>query len=222
MPKKLAILAALVLLLCVVVWAQQPVINNALTDVWDAGNHWLKVNIQNATLAVTQSGTWTVQPGNTANTTAWKVDGSAVTQPISGTVTANAGSGTMAVSLASLADPCSAATAKSFAPISVTANTQLVAGVSAKKVYVCSINLVAGAATNVAIVEGTGSVCGTSTAGVLGGSTAATGWNFAANGGISLGSGSGTVAVTATSADALCVLVSAANQVSGGISYVQQ
>src|SRR6266702_2479313 len=54
------------------------------------------------TIAVTQSGTWTVQPGNTANTTAWKVDGSAVTQPVSGTfwqatqpvsgtVTANAG-----------------------------------------------------------------------------------------------------------------------------------
>ncbi len=35
------------------------------------------------TTAVTQSGTWTVQPGNTANTTAWKVDGSAVTQPVS-------------------------------------------------------------------------------------------------------------------------------------------
>ena len=33
--------------------------------------------------AVTQSGTWTVQPGNTANTTAWKVDNSAVTQPVS-------------------------------------------------------------------------------------------------------------------------------------------
>lgn len=29
-----------------------------------------------------QSGTWTVQPGNTANTTAWKVDGSAVKQPV--------------------------------------------------------------------------------------------------------------------------------------------
>ena len=39
----------------------------------------------------TQTGTWTVQPGNTANTTAWKVDGSAVTQPVSGTVTANQG-----------------------------------------------------------------------------------------------------------------------------------
>lgn len=56
----------------------------------------------NNTVAATQSGTWTVQPGNTPNTTAWKVDGSAVTQPVSGTfwqgtqpvsgtVTANAG-----------------------------------------------------------------------------------------------------------------------------------
>ena len=43
------------------------------------------------TVPASQSGTWTVQPGNTANTTAWKVDGSAVTQPVSGTVTANAG-----------------------------------------------------------------------------------------------------------------------------------
>jgi hypothetical protein len=36
-----------------------------------------------AALSVAQSGIWTVQPGNTANTTAWKVDGSAVTQPVS-------------------------------------------------------------------------------------------------------------------------------------------
>lgn len=61
-------------------------------------------------LPVSQSGTWTVQPGNTANTTPWlitvsqggnaatvsaggalKVDNSAVTQPVSGTVTANIG-----------------------------------------------------------------------------------------------------------------------------------
>jgi hypothetical protein len=35
------------------------------------------------TVNAAQSGTWTVQPGNTANTTAWKVDGSAVTQPVS-------------------------------------------------------------------------------------------------------------------------------------------
>lgn len=45
------------------------------------------------TVSAAQSGTWTVQPGNTANTTAWKVDGSAVTQPVSGSLTV---SGTIA------------------------------------------------------------------------------------------------------------------------------
>jgi hypothetical protein len=58
-------------------------------------------------VTASQTGTWTVQPGNTANTTPWlaslsqggntaavtaasalKIDGSAVTQPVSGTVTA--------------------------------------------------------------------------------------------------------------------------------------
>lgn len=62
---------------------------------------------------VSQSGTWTVQPGNTANTTPWlftvsqggnsatvdaggalKVDASASTQPVSGTVTVTQGTGT--------------------------------------------------------------------------------------------------------------------------------
>lgn len=53
-----------------------------------------------ATQAVTQSGTWTVQPGNTANTTAWKVDASSVAVPVtdnSGSLTvdyATTGSGT--------------------------------------------------------------------------------------------------------------------------------
>jgi hypothetical protein len=64
----------------------------------------------NFNVTASQGGTWTVQPGNTANTTPWlttinqggnsatvtasnalKVDGSGVTQPVSGTVTANIG-----------------------------------------------------------------------------------------------------------------------------------
>jgi hypothetical protein len=70
-----------------------------VADVTDRAGRLLgHVTVDNATLAVTQSGTWTVQPGNTANTTAWKVDGSGVTQPVSGTVTANAGSGTFSTS----------------------------------------------------------------------------------------------------------------------------
>lgn len=46
-----------------------------------------------------------------ASMTALKVDGSAVTQPVSGTVTANAGTGTFAVSAAALPLPTGAATA---------------------------------------------------------------------------------------------------------------
>lgn len=58
-------------------------------DVTDRAGRLLGILSAGANVigAVTQSGTWTVQPGNTANTTAWKVDGSAVTQPVSGTVT---------------------------------------------------------------------------------------------------------------------------------------
>lgn len=64
-------------------------VRKAITDRLPAaltGSGNLKVSLAESTAsqAVTQSGTWTVQPGNTANTTAWKMDGSAVTQPVSG------------------------------------------------------------------------------------------------------------------------------------------
>src|SRR6185437_4227628 len=45
------------------------------------------VNVVNSTIAVTQSGTWTVQPGNTANTTAWLVTGTGGTFPVTNTGT---------------------------------------------------------------------------------------------------------------------------------------
>jgi hypothetical protein len=118
-------------------------------------------------------------------------------------------------------DPCKAQV-KAYASISQTANTQLLAGTVSKKIYVCSIHLVAAAATDVAVVEGTGTVCATGTAGVggFGGATAATGWNFAANGGIALGNGDAALGAEGTSGDNLCVFNSGSGQVSGGISYV--
>ena len=54
--------------------------------IQDGGNTITVDNGGTFAVQAAQSGTWTVQPGNTANTTAWKVDGSAVTQPVSGTV----------------------------------------------------------------------------------------------------------------------------------------
>jgi hypothetical protein len=118
-------------------------------------------------------------------------------------------------------DPCKAG-AKLYASINQTGNAQLVAGTVSKRIYVCSIHVVAAAATNVAVVEGTGTVCGTGTAGVsgFGGATAATGWNFAGNGGIAMGNGDSSLGAEGTSGDNLCIFNSGSGQVSGGISYV--
>jgi hypothetical protein len=120
-------------------------------------------------------------------------------------------------------DPCRGET-KLYASINQTANTQIVAGTASRKIYICSIHVVVATATNVALVEGTGSVCGTGTAGVngFGGATAATGWNFAANGGIAFGSGDAAVGAEGMSADNLCVFNSGSGQVSGGLSYAVQ
>jgi hypothetical protein len=120
-------------------------------------------------------------------------------------------------------DPCKGQT-KNFVSINQTANTQLAAGTASKKIYICSIHVVVAAATNVALVEGTGSVCATGTAGVsgFGGATAATGWNFAANAGIALGNGDSSLGAEGTAADNLCVYNSGSGQVSGGVSYVVQ
>lgn len=108
-------------------------------------------------------------------------------------------------------------------PISITSGTAIVAGVSSTKVYICAIDLVVSAADNVALVEGTTvtTPCDTSTAGMAGGTTAATGWNLAANGGLTKGNGAGLLYITATAADNVCLLVSGAAQVSGAITYAQ-
>ena len=105
--------------------------------------------------------------------------------------------------------------------ISITANTQIITGTSAKQTYLCSVNLIAGAADNIALVEGTGTTCGSSTAGMAGGPTPATGWNLAGNGGLAFGNGQGVIARTAIAADNVCLLVSGSSQVSGSIVWAQ-
>jgi len=121
-------------------------------------------------------------------------------------------------------DPCET-NAKSFVKVSLTANAQLISGTSGKQTYFCSWNLVTGGAVGVAVVEGTGSTCGTGTLGTIsGGATAATGWQFGANGGEVEAAGNASLGATATGGGGanVCVFVSAAVQVSGNIGYVQQ
>jgi|KBSMisStaDraftv2_1062788.scaffolds.fasta_scaffold00145_6 hypothetical protein len=116
-------------------------------------------------------------------------------------------------------DPCASGT-KLFVAINQTASTQLFTGTASNRTYVCAINVVSATAQNVALVNGTGAVCATGTAGMMGGTTAATGWNFAANGGIAAGAGTGAIAKSTADAANVCLLQSSTGQVSGTIAYV--
>lgn len=109
----------------------------------------------------------------------------------------------------------------SFANVNiVTATTTLiVTGVSGRHVRICGISLVTAGANNVALISGTGATCGTGTTGMTGGTTAATGYNFAANGGISQGTGIGEINRTNATGDSVCIITSAAVQLSGRLSY---
>lgn len=127
---------------------------------------------------------------------------------------------------ATAGDPCMFQ-AKTNVPISTASGTvALVAGVSAKKIYVCSLSLITSGAIAVSLSEGSGTTCGTSAqAGVIGvatNGTAANGLSLAANGGLTLGNGGGTVAQTATAANYLCLFQSGTTQMAGNLTYVQQ
>lgn len=120
-------------------------------------------------------------------------------------------------------DPCRTV-AKTYTPISITTatTTRIVAPAVSKKTYLCYFFVTAASADNVGIVEGTGGTCGTGTAGVIGGSTAANGPNFPANGGMSIGNGGYAVAATAGTNVDLCLITSAATPLAGHIAWVQQ
>jgi hypothetical protein len=120
-------------------------------------------------------------------------------------------------------DPCmDGSLARSSANINQAAGAQVIAGVAAKQSYICSLNLITATAQNIALVEGTGAVCATGTAGMAGGTTAATGWNFAVNGGMAMTAVGYFIFKTATAADSVCFLQSGAGQISGNLTYVQK
>lgn len=104
--------------------------------------------------------------------------------------------------------------------ISTITTTLIVTGVSGRHVRICGFELITAAANNVAFLSGTGATCGTGTAGMSGGTTAASGYNLAANGGIAHGSGVGTVKKTVATGDSVCLITSATTQLSGSLSYV--
>jgi hypothetical protein len=125
-------------------------------------------------------------------------------------------------------DPCMANSTKTNVGISITSATQtsLVSAVSSKKIYICSIVIIAAAAdiVNFYDVGSAGACSSAATEAVIGASSnaAANGLSLAANGGLTLGNGTGTVALTTTSNATLCVVTSSSGALSGNLTYVQQ
>jgi hypothetical protein len=118
-------------------------------------------------------------------------------------------------------DACAQGTGSS-GNINLTASGQLVTGVAGKQTYFCGLILFTATAQNIALVEGTGTTCATGTLGMSGGTTAATGWNLAANGGFVNGGGGYWVFKTSTAGDNVCLLLSGTGQTSGSYRIVQQ
>ena len=118
-------------------------------------------------------------------------------------------------------DVCNQA-AKTNLPISFQATSiaQLIALSGTTKIYICSLSLIASAATVFSITGGTGTNCGTPAA-LIGTTSATHGLSLAANGGLTLGNGAGTVAVTAAGSE-LCIVQSGSGDLVGNLTYVQQ
>jgi hypothetical protein len=119
-------------------------------------------------------------------------------------------------------DPCSSV-AKTFLPFSITTATTTeitpsLAGASTNY-YVCSLVLVTNATNIVTLVDDDSDGCGSPTSGLSGGTTTA-GWTLAANGGLTFGNGTGSVFKTGGTNRVVCLVTSAATQLSGTMTVV--
>jgi hypothetical protein len=118
-------------------------------------------------------------------------------------------------------DPCSDEALKVYFPVDiVTATTTEIVNQSASNYFrLCSINLVSAGANNIVIVEDDTDTCASPTAGLNGGVTAGEGWNIGSNGGMAVGNGTGTVMRSSVVNRYVCIITSAAVQVSGTVVY---
>ncbi len=120
---------------------------------------------------------------------------------------------------ASVSDPCWGVTATTV-PISIAADTVVISAASSKKTYICSLTLAANSTSEIInVVEGTGSVCATSKAALVGSTTDANGVTLAATGGGFVSPK--TIFGIGTNVDT-CITLSGTNRVAGWLTYIQQ
>lgn len=126
-------------------------------------------------------------------------------------------------STASIADPCQTAT-KVYTPVNVVTSANVtIAGVSAKKKYICGIFLYPGATVNFAVFQATtGSSCASGLTDIFGGHTTGTGFLATATAGFVAGNGASAFAATTTVDTDICVANGGSVQLSGVVVTVDQ
>lgn len=175
------------------------------------GNGISGTGVQRVTIASDSTGQVTANAGTNLNTSALLTESTFTTR------VNTQGQKTMAASTpVVLASDQLICTSK--AAFSQTASAQLVAGVASQRIYLCAVILITAADQSISLVEGTGSVCATGIAAVMGGTTAS--MALVANGGLSSVAAFPWIS-TATNANALCLLQSGSGNVSGVITYRQ-
>jgi hypothetical protein len=96
--------------------------------------------------------------------------------------------------------------------------------IAAKRVFVCSMVLMVSAPTTLSIAEGQGATCsGPNQAGMIGvgtNSAASGGMSFPANGGLTLGNGTGSVTQTANINTNVCLYNTGSATIAGNVTYV--
>lgn len=119
-------------------------------------------------------------------------------------------------------DPCSAE-AQSIYIVNLntaSSNNEIANAVASEFWYICSVNINSTAAQTVLIAHDDSDSCGSLTAGMNGGTTAATGWSFVAGGGIVLPNTGRHYMKSATANHYLCLAIGQSTQTSGTITYV--
>lgn len=122
-----------------------------------------------------------------------------------------------------LVDPCQSG-AKTYTSINVvTATNTIITGVAAKKKYICGMFLYPAGTDNIAIFQATtGTACATSLVGVIGGTTTGTGIIATAQAGFVLPTTGYAHAATTVNQTDLCIVTSAAVQLSGVVVTVDR
>lgn len=123
---------------------------------------------------------------------------------------------------ATAASPCLQTTVTTD-PISVTADTVIIAKHATKKTYICNLLLVATTAETVSIIEGDGTTCANNRAALAGSTTDASGMAFGATGGVIAVAGDGVVLNGKTANRDVCLNVSTGGvRVAGWVTWAQQ